>query len=262
MEYDVIKDKVFTLIKKNSIMRRFFYFALDVLLLRQSHVKRAINKFFHRKDIISMYDGGAGFCQYSDYVLNNWEKSQIFALDLKTNYMESYSEYLKKKRERFQYVGGDLTEYQPDRKFDLIVAIDILEHIEDDIIVLKNFQACLKNKGKLIISTPSNFDESAKFVAEHVRPGYSKEEIITKLEKTGFSIVDFKYTYGFWGHLNWLLMMKFPLSLLSKCKIIGVFLPFYYLLVLPLSTVYKKIDLIIENKIGTGILVVAELNKQ
>jgi SAM-dependent methyltransferase len=153
---------------------------------------------------------------------------------------------------------ADLVEYVPDSKFDLITAIDILEHIEEDVKVLKNFRRSLNKGGKLIITSPSNFDESAIFTEEHVRAGYSKEEIISKLEKTGFRIVSFEYTYGKSGKIYWNLTLKIPLSLLEKSRIFIILLPFYYFFFYPLSFVFMLLDMKIKNKLGTGIMVVAE----
>ena len=124
--------------------------------------------------------------------------------------------------------------------------------------VLKNFRQVLADKGRLIISTPSNFDESAKFTEEHVRPGYSKTEIIEKLKQTGFAVKSFQYTYGYWGQLSWKLTMKYPLTLVSKSKAFLLILPFYYLLTYPLALWLMKKDMTTVNQQGTGILVVAE----
>jgi len=259
MKYDSVKDKLAYLIDKFPALRKMFYFFLDMLLLRQWYVKREIKKHFPQRHSLYFYDAGAGFGQYSYFILKNFKNSQVRAVDLKTDYMESFSKYAQKKAWKgFQAKQADLVEYVPNQHFDLIIAVDILEHIEEDEKVLENFRKVLKKEGKLIISSPSNFDESAKFTAEHVRPGYSKEDICSKLENAGFKINSFEYSYGKFGHLYWILALKFPLLLISFSKFFSLFLPLYYLIFYPISFIFMLFDYYSKNKIGTGIIVVAE----
>lgn len=259
MLYDKIKDKFARLIDQVPAFRKLFYCSLDMLLLRQWYVKKAIKKHFPKNIPIRFYDAGAGFGQYSYFVLKYFKKAKVQAVDLKTDYMVSFVRYAKLVGwQDFTAQQADLVDYLPKAKFDLIIAIDILEHIENDVQVLQNFRQVLAAGGKLIISSPSTYDESAKFVEEHVRPGYDKEEIISKLENAGFKTVSFDYSYGKFGHLAWLLTMKFPMSLLGVSKIFFLLLPFYYLVFYPILVLFMWLDLRMQNKVGTGIVVVAE----
>jgi SAM-dependent methyltransferase len=259
MQYDKIKDKFVGLIDKFPLVRKLFYTALDMLLLRQWYVKRVIKKYFMKDKPIRFYDAGAGFGQYSYFILKHFKKAKVHAVDLKTDYMNSFTRYAAKHCWMdFTAQQADLTTYIPKDKFDLILAIDILEHIEDDEQVLRNFRKVLAEGGKLIISSPSTFDESAKFTEEHVRPGYSKGEIISKLGKAGFKVVSFDYSYGKFGHLAWLLTMKYPMSILGKSKLFFLLLPFYYLLFYPISALFMLLDVKAKNKTGTGVIVVAD----
>jgi 2-polyprenyl-3-methyl-5-hydroxy-6-metoxy-1,4-benzoquinol methylase len=259
MQYDKIKDKFAGLIDKFPFIRKLFYLLLDMLLLRQWYVKKEIKKFFPKDKPIRFYDAGAGFGQYSYFILKHFKKAKVHAVDLKTDYMNSFARYAAKHGwTDFTAQQADLTAYVPKDKFSLILAIDILEHIENDEQVLRNFHQVLTEGGKLIISSPSTFDGSAEFTEEHVRLGYSKNEIISKLEKAGFRIKSFKYSYGKWGHIAWLLTMKCPMRLLEISKLFFLLLPFYYLLFYPISALFMLCDLNMKNKTGTGVIVVAE----
>ena len=259
MQYDKVKDKFAVAIDKFPVFRKMFYLLLDMLLLRQWYVKREIKKYFPAGKSLRFYDAGAGFGQYSYYILKRFKKSEVHAVDLKTDYMDSFAHYAKKNGwQNFTIQQADLVDYIPKDSFDLIIAIDILEHIEDDGQVLQNFRKVLDKGGKLIISSPSNFNESAKFTAEHVRPGYSKEDICSKLEKAGFSIILFEYSYGKFGQIYWKLALKIPLLLISKSKILAIFLPIYYILFYPIAFGFMISDYYTKNKIGTGVIVVAE----
>ncbi len=260
MKYDIVKDKIAFLIALIPALRILFYKALNCLILRQQYVFSLIKKLFPDRDAkFKMYDAGGGYLQYSDYILSHYSNSEVFAVDIKEDYIEKYYSYIKgtKKEERFSHYCADLQSFIPKDNFDLIIAIDIMEHIENDRAVLENFSQVLNKHGKLIISTPSTFDKAAAFTEEHVRPGYDLCDLVEKLESAGFKIDSKKYTYGKYGAWYWKMAMKTPLTLLDKNKLAFLLLPFYYLLTFPIFSVLMKIDQKSDNKRGNGILVVA-----
>lgn len=259
MKYDSVKDIIARIIGFLPPLRKMFYSVLDLQILRHWYIKRKIRKNFSREKKIEYYDAGAGMGQFSYFILNKYEKSRVFAVDLKDDYLQSFKHFAKKEGFRnYSYKTADLQEFTPAKKYDLITAIDILEHIENDLQVLKNFRKCLKPGGKLIISSPSNFDKSAQFIEEHFRPGYSKQEMISKLSAAGFRIVTIDYMYGFFGHIYWQLIMKIPLALLDKNKLFALILPLYYLIFYPFGFLMMIMDFVSSVRKGTGLLVVAE----
>jgi hypothetical protein len=90
-----------------------------------------------------------------------------------------------------------------------------------------------------------------------VRDGYSLEDITGKLNRAGFSRVTAKYTYGVPGSISWRLSMKYPVKMLNVSYLFFIILPFYYIIVFPLSLILNFFDLCIEHKRGTGLLVTA-----
>jgi len=257
MEYEPIKHRLESYISLFPLLRKGLYRAMDMLLLRQRYIKREIASLFPKDSVLALYDAGAGFCQYSDFVLKNWPQSVAFATDLYPDSLVSFACYTDAYYQgRFSYRGADLAKYHPLKQYDLALAIDILEHIEDDLAALRNFHQALKENGYLIISTPSDTDEAAKFTAEHVRPGYARKELEAKLKQSGFTLVKSIYTYGFWGKLSWKLLMKYPLKLVSS-KLMLV-LPLYYLIIYPISELLMQADLKLKNRTGTGLLLIAQ----
>jgi SAM-dependent methyltransferase len=79
-------------------------------------------------------------------------------------------------------------------QFNLITALDIIEHIEDDIASLKSIRTMLKQNGRAIITVPaymflwSHFDE----LNEHKRR-YTLSELKFKLQQSGFTIEKITY---------------------------------------------------------------------
>ena len=97
---------------------------------------------------------------------------------------------------------------RPTRKFtaiDTIVCSNVLEHVEDDDSVLKNFYQLLPLGGKLVILVPAlkGLYNLLDMELGHFRR-YCKEELIQKLTESGFRIRSLKY-FNLFGILGWLI---------------------------------------------------------
>lgn len=252
MRYDPLKDRIFGIISLFPSLRDVFFALLDRLLLRQRYVKREIVAF--AQNGMSFYDAGAGFCQYSSFVLKKYPLSRVFATDLKTDYLKSFAAF---NTGSFSFQSADLQSFIPRSRYDMAIAIDILEHIQDDVAAINNLYSALKQEGVLIISTPSNLDEAARFTAEHVRPGYEMEDLQAKLQAAGFRIEKSLYSYGIFGAASWNLLIKYPLQFLQKSRLNIIWLPFWYLIMYPIGEVLMKMDIKRKNRQGNGIIIVA-----
>ncbi len=257
MEYEPLKRVLNSAISRVPFLRRILYLLMDALILRQWYVKREIKKIMNERPVARFYDSGAGLCQYSHFILKNYKDVEILSVDLKEEMLISFSEYVTPcEQKRVKTVKADLQDYIPADEQDLIVAVDILEHIEDDTAVLANFRKSISERGYLIISTPHSSKE-AGFTSEHYREGYSRNHLEKKLASTGWEIREFYYSYGFWGNVAWYLTMRFPLSVVNRFKPLIILLPLYYLLVyLPVFLMMTR-DYKGNNKKGKGIVVVA-----
>ncbi len=271
MHYDPIKQTLGRLFNRFTFSRKVFYHLLDILLLRTWHIHRELRKFsLSNKGIhnINVLDAGSGFGQYSYFMAGRYPGWNILGLDVKTEEVEACRLFFEKAGlKNSSFNEGDLTIYQNENFFDLILSVDVMEHIEDDQRVFKNFFHSLKPGGMLLISTPSDqggsgveSHEDTSFIGEHVRDGYAKTEIEQKLKKAGFGIIETKYTYGKPGKVSWLFSMKYPILLLSASKFFLILLPLYYLLVMPWALLLNFADVRINHKSGTGLMVKAFKN--
>lgn len=108
------------------------------------------------------------------------------------------------------FVQGDLSELETlGGPYDLIVSIDVLEHIADDTKVLWMFRRALKSHGALVLHLPLRHQEQKRIfsafkqhlVSDHRRDEYTPTEIQTKIEKTGFRLQSLRYGFGWQGEL-------------------------------------------------------------
>ena len=238
-----------------------------MLLLRAWHIKRELKKIRNTFGIdASVLDAGSGFGQYTYYMSTLSEKWKITGADIMQDQMEDCTSFFKKIgcSHRVSFELADLTKFMKPNEYNLILSVDVMEHIEDDVQVFKNFHQSLKSNGILLISTPSDqggsdvHDEhDISFISEHVRDGYNILEIEEKLKSAGFTKVQTKYSYGSPGKISWKLSMKYPIILVNASKLFFILLPFYYLVTFPFCFVFNYFDLIGNHKTGTGLIVKA-----
>lgn len=115
--------------------------------------------------------------------------------------------YAKKNLPNVDFIQFDVTQGQIGAEFDLVVAFDVIEHIEDDNAALSNINRMLHKGGGLIITVPQHMFLWSKLdeIVKHKRR-YSRRELMTKLQENGF---DISYVTSF-------LFVLFPLMLISR----------------------------------------------
>lgn len=117
-------------------------------------------------------------------------------------------------------IHGDITKYSFNKKFDVIVLGDIIEHITNQGLLLDNLKKHLKLDGYLIITTPN-----AKWPTVFLKPNPTHtlwHDIFTikrLLSLHGFKVVKYRYYYGNKKHYNFIKkILAFRQSLLLICK--------------------------------------------
>jgi SAM-dependent methyltransferase len=267
MQYEPIKHSIDSVISRNIHFKKIFFKLLDLHLLRTWHVHKEIRKIAKKKkEGMKILDAGCGFGQYSWFCARKFKRSEIKGIDISQSHVDRANTFFKKAGlANIECVQADLTQFVEKEKYDLIFSVDVMEHILEDQQVFNNFCNSLKKGGLLLVSTPSNqggsdvHDHASEdsFIDEHVRDGYSMEDIDKKLRQAGFSLIESRYTYGKPGKISWKLSMKIPISLLNTSKAFFLLLPLYFLISYPLILLLNCMDLNGNHKSGTGLLVKA-----
>jgi 2-polyprenyl-3-methyl-5-hydroxy-6-metoxy-1,4-benzoquinol methylase len=266
MNYDPIKSSLGKVFNRSPFLRKVFYRLLDILLLRTWHIKKDIRRWVKEiKDGVEILDAGSGFGQYSYFLSGLKIAKNITGIDVKEEQIKDCNEFFKKiNRTHVLFKTGDLTSYRLKEQYDLILCVDVMEHILEDEKVFENYCFSMKKGAMLLISTPSDqggsdvhYHEEGSFIGEHVRDGYNIKVIEEKLLRSGFSKVDARYVYGTPGKISWRLSMKIPILMLSLTKLFFIILPFYYLITFPFCLLLNYFDVAGKHKTGTGLVVKA-----
>jgi len=267
MDYDPVKDRFGSLVAGSRWRTRLFFRLLHLFFLRAWHVRRALRSALGPRDAqVRILDAGTGFGQYAWWIVRRWPNARIHAVDIKDDYLQRAEHFLQQEGlvDRVSFAIEDLTALQAEGPFDLILSVDVMEHILEDVQVFKHFNRVLKPGGMVIINTPSDQggsdshgDEDESFIGEHVRDGYGREEMRSKLAEAGLEADAIDYAYGVFGSLAWRLTIKWPMIWLNASFLSVLLLPFWYALVLLPSLVLNAIDVSRKNPTGTGLMVVA-----
>lgn len=269
MKYDPVKDRLGELASRHPLLQRLLYGLLNLLFLRAWYVRREVRRLLDAIPSgrpLRVLDAGTGFGQYAYFVARTFPNAEIRAVDVKQQYLDRARRFVDQTpyADRVTWAIDDLTELESEGPFDLILAVDVMEHIPEDETVFEHFERVLRPGGHVIINTPSDQggsdvqeegDES--FIGEHVREGYGREELAEKLRAAGLEPVKGLYTYGPYGSTAWRWLIKWPMQMLGATWASLLVLPFYYVAALPLGLLLNATDVQWDNERGTGLFMVA-----
>ncbi len=112
---------------------------------------------------------------------------KVVALDLNKEYVKTTKARLQGKK-TVEIIQADASNIQWKHSFDTIVMLDVLEHIEDDINMLRNLSSYLKPDGKLVIKVPAlNFLYSRMDQAVGHYRRYNKNALKCIFEQANFA---------------------------------------------------------------------------
>lgn len=174
---------------------------------------------FRRYEILKRIDDGSLFLEVGPGSMNlTADLVQHFSGGVLVDYNPETAEVFDKfdpaLRENLSLVICDFQEYHSDRFFSLIVACEVMEHIEKDVSFLEKAHMLLENGGQIILSVPARkkywsvHDE----IVGHVRR-YERSSLQDLLANTGFSEIEI-VSYGF-PFLN---ILRIPRVLLAKLQ--------------------------------------------
>lgn len=180
----------------------FFGMPIVGLRIRGRNIFSLIPNNVKFKNIL---DAGSGPGVLSFELSRRFPDAHVLGIDMLPDAVAVCNTIAKKiKNENVKFICNSIENIQEKNQFDLIVCVDILEHIEDDTTAILSLYNALTNKGTLILHVPALyrrypvFKKSKNFdVKTHVRYGYELEEISKKLQTVGFAIKDKGFTYGF-----------------------------------------------------------------
>ncbi len=198
---------------------------------------------------------GSGTGNISNFLLNKFDC--VTLSDLR----DEYCDVLKQKFKGSDNLSGvykiDLN--LPDfdsvygalfNSFDTVIALNVIEHIKDDLLAITNCKKLLKQKGRLVVLVPAyqSLYNAIDKMLDHYRR-YTVKSMITLKKKAGLKIIHSQY-FNLAGVFGWWLSG----SVLRNKVIPGNQLSLFN----RLTPLFQIIDNITFCKMGLSVIVVAE----
>lgn len=247
--------------KKNSIIdqAKKMYIALFGIpeigfQIRGLYFNHIVLPFMETKKANKILDAGSGIGAYTFALAKTFPNASVIGGEIDKKKLKSCLSMKKQLHQsNVTFIELDLTKKNFKEKFDLIVIIDVLEHIENYKGVLKNLYSLLNKGGYLYVHVPQPnqkriFTSLKKWHHEdHVHEGIKKTILQSDLKTIGFRVLKAKETFGFFGKLVWEIN---HLLLLKSFILAGLVFPILYPIAL--------LDKMVNNKQGLGVAVLAQ----
>lgn len=196
---------------------------------------------------------GSGIGTFSKYLI---EKGREVTL---TEINKEYSDYLKKRfisNPWIKILNIDICDMDValgSNKYDTIVGINILEHINDDIGIIKKIKQVITPSGKFLLVVPAHKKLFGEFDRKlgHFRR-YSKKDLEEKLKAEDFIIERMEYM-NFLGAIGWFIEYK-----LLKRKRMPQITIWFADKIIPIINLIEKF---IKFPFGLSLFVVAKIRK-
>lgn len=229
-------------------------------VVRSLYLSWTLKKYIRRDKKYNILDAGSGEGAGLTIVqARRFNESQFVAVDL---YQKGPSKQRLPVPSNITFVKKDIFEFEGTDKYDVIVCLDVLEHIDNYRKILDLFYGWLKRDGKLVVHVPSahqiryltknddlqNNDAGQRLGDYHVREGFEAEEILRELQDTGFNILCRRYTFS---AVTWFFKELFTIFERKAVPGIGI-------IMLPFIWASTKIESLLKPGRGNGILVVAQ----
>ncbi|GEM_PF-2351852 len=221
--------------------------------VRNFLVYSVIKKISKENKIKDICEIGCGVGNLSKKLGENGFKVDAFDLD-------SEAVHLAKKYNQsnnVNFFSKDVLRLNMNKKYDLVMAIEVIEHIKDDIGAIRNANRILDKNGFLLITVPINEDYRTEFDnrSGHFRR-YYVDDLTGKLRQQGFNIIKIKY-FNF--PLLWLWYFNVYLPFSDKSSSSDKKekkLPFYVYLLRIFNKLFL-IDLLFNSRKATNVMVLA-----
>ncbi|NDA63399.1 MAG: methyltransferase domain-containing protein [Chitinophagia bacterium] len=147
--------------------------------------------------------------------------AKLYGFDLNKDAIEcANSLKTKLSQEKVEFFAADCTTYALSEQVDIILLMDILEHLNRPQEFLSSIVPLLHEKGLVIISVPTTlysryFGKEFHNKVGHVRDGFTLEELTDLLEKSNLSVDTINYNTGFLASL----LCYFYYNLLDKLNV-------------------------------------------
>ncbi len=262
------------LIGRRPWLRRVGYRLIFFTTLREWYIARALRRLLAvDPEIRSALDAGCGMGQHTYALAKGRPGLRITAIEQDAEQCADLADFFQRRGlETVEVRTGDITRTDLGEPVDLVLCCSVLEHIEDDLGLLRRFRDHLREEGCVLIYVPLSERRVLKSLERriatltqqagenlphgHVRY-YTPQELEARLRQCGFSVFHRELSYGPAGRLAYDLVTRVQFS-----RFFLLLFPFYLVLLHPLVMGLMAMDYFGSQSDGNGLLLVARKSQR
>src|SRR3989338_3113018 len=181
-------------------------------LSKQTLINKRRQEFLLREDILSgrkkILDVGCYIGLISRFIAEKYPRSEVVGIDVVKEFIEAAN--VLSKSPNTSFIHGNILTAKIKEKFDVIIFLETIEHVDNPIGMIRHFHKLLNKGGTLIISTPDctgitnvlrNIKHKSLEFIKHEKQNsgteadhlycWDKITLTRLLNRNGFELVDF-----------------------------------------------------------------------
>jgi 2-polyprenyl-3-methyl-5-hydroxy-6-metoxy-1,4-benzoquinol methylase len=191
-----------------TVLEKFYVrvFGLPDTILQQQ--ARSVLKYLRGLSFSSLMDIGCRQGHYAIRIARLYPDVKVRGIDVDSESVlvgESVRKALGLKNLSFE--KEDVFSLHAEESYDVVLLLQVMEHLVDDLTALRNVHRVLRNNGILLITVPNlnlKSERARKLrkhvkIQSHVRQGYRPSDIKGILEQAGFKIQRMEFLSGVIG---------------------------------------------------------------
>jgi 2-polyprenyl-3-methyl-5-hydroxy-6-metoxy-1,4-benzoquinol methylase len=166
---------------------------------------RSILQFLRGRSFSSLLDAGCRQGHYAMRIARLHPDVKVRGIDIDgESVLEGESARKALGLKNLSFEKEDISSLQPKGSYDVVLLLQVMEHLVEDLTALRNVHRVLKDGGILIITVPNlnlKSERTRKLrkyvkIQSHVRQGYRPADMKRLLERTGFEIQRMEFLSG------------------------------------------------------------------
>ena len=185
-DFEAVKTKLYET-KYYPISEHLNYISFPPALERKAFIRKHLSCFIEKSHFCDL---GFGPGVLTAYILQQNASWQVNGVDISHHCLHHAQRLLKKKEvlDRSELLVGDVRNLPyPDDTFDVVIAIEVLEHIPDPEAGLSEAMRVLKPGGYAITALPVQLP-----LLMHLYDFDTSDEVLALYKKVGLNVVDFE----------------------------------------------------------------------
>lgn len=126
----------------------------DYIYLRHSDVARVVDNLVIKNKLKKIINIGCGLGILEQFIKSDVD---LLGIDIDKNEIALAQELSLKNKKKYQYKVASVYDFFPNNNFDLVIASEVIEHLDSDVKALKHLYDYLPKGGFLVLTVPNKW---------------------------------------------------------------------------------------------------------